>query len=98
MQIVRQGGRIISIGNSQGAPLAIPQELFFRGIRLTSVRMAEARHFYQAIAFIGAERERVNFDLLLTGRYPLEGTGDALRAMAEFREVKPVIEPSMQTN
>src|SRR5579875_1206600 len=93
MQIARLGGRIISIGNSQGAPLSIPQELFFRGLRISSVRMAEARHFYEAIQFIAKQREKFDFDLLLTGRYSLEETGEALKAMAEFREVKPVIFP-----
>jgi L-iditol 2-dehydrogenase len=93
MQIARLGGRIISIGNSQGAPLNIPQELFFRGLRISSVRMAEARHFYEAIQFIAKQREKFDFDLLLTGRYSLEETGEALKAMAEFREVKPVIFP-----
>lgn len=94
MQMARPGARIASIGNSQGAPLSVPQELFFKHLRIIGVRMAEAKHFYQALEFLAAHRSTFEFDLMLTGRYPLEGTSEAIAAMAELREVKPVILPA----
>ena len=94
MQMARPGARIISIGNSQGAPLSIPQELFFKHLRIIGVRMAEAKHFYQALEFLNANRYRFEFELMLTGRYPLSETSAAMAAMAELREVKPVILPA----
>jgi len=94
MQMARLGARIVSIGNSQGAPLSIPPELFFKHLRIIGVRMAEAKHFYQALEFLVAHRYRFEFDLLITGEYPLERTSEAIAAMAELREVKPVILPA----
>jgi len=94
MQMARPGARIVSIGNSQGAPLSIPQELFFKHLRIIGVRMAEAKHFYQALDFLNANRYRFDFELMLTGRYPLAGTSEAIAAMAALREVKPVILPA----
>lgn len=94
MQLARLGARIISIGNSQGAPLSIPPELFFKHLRIQSVRMAEPKHFYEALEFLVAHRYRFEFDLLITGEYSLERTSEAIAAMAELREVKPVIRPA----
>jgi threonine dehydrogenase-like Zn-dependent dehydrogenase len=94
MQLARLGARIISIGNSQGAPLAIPPELFFKHLRIQGVRMAEPKHFYEALEFLMAHRYRFEFDLLITGEYSLDRTSEAIAAMAELREVKPVIRPA----
>jgi L-iditol 2-dehydrogenase len=94
MALARPGGRIVSIGNSQGAPLSIPPELFFKHLRIISVRMAEAKHFYQALEFLATQRYTFDFNLLLTGTYPLERVSEAIAAMAELREVKPVILPA----
>jgi Zn-dependent alcohol dehydrogenase len=55
--------------------------------------MAEARHFYEAIEFLATRRERFDFERILSTRYALEDVGEALAAMAAFREVKPVIVP-----
>lgn len=93
LEMVRPGGRIINIGVQAGTPLSINPGFFFRNVRLNSVVMAEARHFYEAIAFLDTRRERFDFSRVLSSTYPLEGTGDALAAMAAFREVKPVIVP-----
>jgi L-iditol 2-dehydrogenase len=94
MQLARLGARIVSIGNSQGEPLSIPPELFFKHLRIVGVRMAEAKHFYQALEFLVAHRYRFEFDLLITGEYSLDRTSEAIAAMAELREVKPVIRPA----
>ncbi len=93
LEMVRPGGRLINIGVQAGTPLNINPGLFFRNVRLSSVVMAEARHFYEAIEFLATRRQRFNFEQMLSTRYPLEGAGDALAAMAAFREVKPVIVP-----
>ncbi len=55
--------------------------------------MAEARHFYAAIDFLATRGGRFPFERLLSNRFPLERTTEALRGMAAFREIKPVIEP-----
>jgi threonine dehydrogenase-like Zn-dependent dehydrogenase len=93
-EMVRRGGRLINIGVQAGAPLAVNPGVFFRGVRVSSVVMAQARHFYEAIEFLRTRAERFDFSRILSNRYALEGVSDALRAMADMREVKPVIVPS----
>jgi threonine dehydrogenase-like Zn-dependent dehydrogenase len=87
---LRDGGRYLSIGGGGGMNL---QALNSHGYLIT-VRSGEGRHFFQALEFLGSRRNRFPFELMITGEYTLEQTGDALRAMAEYREVKPVIYPN----
>ncbi len=94
LRMARPGGRLVNIGVTGGPPLQIPPILFFRQVCINCVVMAEARHFYQAIDFLAARRKYFNFDRIISGTYNLEHTGDALEAMAAYREVKPVILPA----
>jgi L-iditol 2-dehydrogenase len=95
LRMIRPGGRFVNIGVTGGANLAIPPMIFFRGVRLFGVVMAEARHFYQAIDFLATRRGRFPFEKIITGTYTLARTTDAMKAMAEFREVKPLILPRL---
>lgn len=89
--MVRHGGRIVNIGITGGPPIGITPLSFFRGISLATVVMAEARHFYQAISFLDRRSSAFPFEAMISNTYPLEKASDAIRAMAEFREVKPLI-------
>ncbi len=93
MRLVRPGGRFVHLGTSGGAALALDPALLFRGVRISTVVMAEARHFFEAIEFLATRSARFPFERLLSNRFPLAGTTDALRGMAAFREIKPVIVP-----
>jgi threonine dehydrogenase-like Zn-dependent dehydrogenase len=93
MHFVRPGGRVVSLGTSGGPPLQLDLGLLFRGIRVSTVVMAEARHFYEALQFLESRADRYPFERLLSNRYPLERTTEALRRMATFEEIKPVIMP-----
>ena len=55
--------------------------------------MAEARHFYQAVEFIATRGKLFDFKKLISNTYTLDKLTDALKAMSEFREVKPLILP-----
>lgn len=93
LDLVRPGGRYVSIG-ATGGTLSIPAAaLTIKNVTYSGILMAEGRHFYQALEFL-ASRKEFPFDRLLSGVYPLDRTGDALQAMAELREVKPVILPN----
>src|SRR5579875_3854856 len=94
MQMVRPGGRVVNIGVTGGPPLSLPPDLLFRQIRVNTVVMAEARHFYEAIDFLATRRTKFPFERLFSNRYSLDRTTEALRRMAAFQEVKPIIIPS----
>jgi L-iditol 2-dehydrogenase len=93
MNAVRPGGRFVHLGTSGGPPMPLEPDLLFRGVRIDTVVMAEARHFYQAIEFLATRATAFPFQKLLSNRYPLARTTDALRGMAALREIKPVIMP-----
>ena len=93
VDLVRRGGRIVSIGGGSGN-LEIPAfAMTTKYLTITSVLQAEARHFLQAVQFLSAQSKHFPFESMITGKYSLEGTTDALQAMSEFREVKPVVLP-----
>ncbi len=93
VDLVRRGGRIVSIGGGSGN-LEIPAfAMTTKYLTITSVLQAEARHFLQAVQFLSAQSKHFPFESMITGNYSLEGTTDALQAMSEFKEVKPVVLP-----
>ena len=94
LRMCRPGARFVSIGVSGGPTLALPTDLLFLGISIRTIVMAEARHFYEALEFLSTRQKAFAFERMLSNTFPLSGTTDALRGMAEFREVKPVIVPS----
>jgi threonine dehydrogenase-like Zn-dependent dehydrogenase len=95
LDLVRTGGRFVSIGAS-GGTMTLPAGLFtVKYVDVLGILMAEGRHFLQAVDFLDTRRDQFPFEQMITGRYPLSRVGEALGAMADFREVKPVIIPSM---
>ncbi len=93
LEMIRPGGRLLSIGIG-GSPLSLPPAAFLKAVRISFVVMAEPRHFWQAVDFLSTRRQRFDFDRIISGTYTLDQTTVALRKMATFEEVKPVILPA----
>jgi len=93
VEMVRPNGRVVSIGIGGGPATLSPT--MFKQVRINMVVMAEPRHFYQAIDFLATRRTRFDFDRIISGTYTLDKTTDALRKMASFEEVKPLILPRL---
>ena len=91
LEMVRPGGRVVSVGFSGGPPLPLPATFLFSQKSVKTVVMAEARHFFQALDFLATRRTEFPFERMLSNAYPLDKTTDALRAMANHTEVKPII-------
>jgi L-iditol 2-dehydrogenase len=94
LRMTRPGGRFVQVAGGAGKPIEIPPELLFRGVRTFFPVTAEARHFYQAMNFLDRKRNRYNFSDMISNAFTLEQTGTALRGMAAYTEVKPVIYPN----
>jgi threonine dehydrogenase-like Zn-dependent dehydrogenase len=90
LQMVRPGGRYVSIGGGGKNP--VPLESLGRAISYVNIQQAEPRHWLQAVEFL-ASRRSLPFDEIITGSYDLDGASEAFRLMAEFKIVKPVIRP-----
>lgn len=94
IDLVRRGGRVVSIG-ATGGTISIPGGAFTgKYIDVLGIVMAEGRHFYEAVNFLATRKGDFAFGQMITGTYKLEGVTQALQAMAEFREVKPVVVPN----
>jgi len=89
IEMVRPDGRVVSIWI--GGALAALSPTMFKQVRINIVVMAEPRDFYQAIDFLATRRMCFNFDRIISGTYTLDQTTEALRKMASFEEVKPLI-------
>jgi threonine dehydrogenase-like Zn-dependent dehydrogenase len=90
--LVRLGGRYLTIGGG-GPEISMPVSTLGRMVSYTSIIMAEGRHWLQAVQFL-ASRRSLPFEKMITGRYSLDDATQAIQAMSDFREVKPVIFPS----
>ena len=53
---------------------------------------ADARHFYKALKFIEAHREKVDFSKIVSATYELENINDALDNMAKGKDIKGAID------
>ncbi|MCG7507859.1 zinc-binding dehydrogenase [Mesorhizobium retamae] len=95
LRMSRPGGRLVQVGISGEGDVRISPRLLFRGVQIFSTVMAGARHFYEAIEFVSTRQKHFDFHKLISNRYPLDRLSDALLAMSEFREVKPVIMPQV---
>ena len=97
LDLVRPGGRFVSIGGGGGKLSVSGGALSAKNLQFIGIRSGQGRHYLQAITFL-ATRRSVPFDQLLSRTYSLDTVTDALQAMAELREVKPVVLPSISGN
>ena len=97
LDLVRRGGRVVSIGGGAGNLEVAAFAMTTKYLTISSVLQAEARHFLQAVQFLSAQSKHFPFESMITGTYSLDNTTEALQAMSEFREVKPVVLPQPTT-
>ena len=94
IRMARPGGRLVQIAVGGGGDIMLPPGMLVRGVKLLFPITAEDRHFYQAMQFLEAKRDRYCFDDMISNRYELEETGTALENMFSLTETKPVIYPN----
>lgn len=95
LEIVRRGGRYLSIGAGGAGTMAVSNPtLTIKQLQIVGVLSGQDRHYYQALEFLRTARG-FPFERLISNTYPLEGANEALLAMADLREIKPVIVPSI---
>lgn len=94
LEMVRPGGRLISIGG--GGDATVPASAFVKTVQLESIRGGQANHYLAAIEYL-AKGEDERFSALMGGPYSLDQAGRALEDLAALRVVKPVITPNVCT-
>lgn len=93
IEMVRPGGRYLSIGEGGGSKnLEItPRAMSVKMLNIIGVRSGAGRHFYEAVQFL--EQGKFPFGDLITGTYSLDNVADAFEGMKSMREVKAAIFP-----
>lgn len=89
LSMLRDGGRFVNIGAGGKAEIAVnrlPQEMTFH-----TIRSGEPRHWLQAIDFLASRKKTFPFEEMISARYTLDQVNEAMRAMASYQVVKPVI-------
>jgi L-iditol 2-dehydrogenase len=93
LDLVRRGGRFAAIGVTGGTITLPGGQLTAKGLTILGIIGSESRHFYKGLEFLATRKREFPFEKLLTGVYTLDRITEAFQAMADFREVKPVILP-----
>lgn len=94
IEMVRPGGRYLSIGEGGGSKdiEITPRAMSVKMLNIIGVRSGAGRHFYEALQFL--DHGKFPFGDLVTGTYSLEKVSDAFDAMKSMKEVKAAIFPN----
>ena len=95
IDLIRRGGRFVAIGVGGGDIIMPGGAITHKALQIHGVIGALGRHFWKALQFLATRSDQFPFERLLTGTYTLDRVTDALKAMEEFKEVKPVILPRL---
>lgn len=94
LQMVRPGGRYLSIGEggTSSDVTVSPRALSVNMLEIIGVRSGAGRHFYEAIHFLA--NGRFPFADMITGTYNLSSVANAFNGMKALTEVKAAILPN----
>jgi threonine dehydrogenase-like Zn-dependent dehydrogenase len=94
LEMVRAGGRYLSIGEGGGThDIGVsPRAVSVKMLNIIGVRSGAGRHFYEALQFL--KQGKFPFRELITGTYALENVADAFNGMKAMTEVKAAIFPN----
>ena len=94
LEMVRAGGRYLSIGEGGGTTdIGVsPRAVSVKMLNIIGVRSGAGRHFYEALQFL--QSGKFPFSDLITGTYKLENIADAFNGMKAMTEVKAAILPN----
>jgi L-iditol 2-dehydrogenase len=95
MEMVRRGGRYLVIGQtSMEAEIPIvPGLVMQKHLQIIGNSSATIGHYYKALQLIQNRREKYPFADIVTNKYRLEQINEAVAAMKQGQEIKPVIIP-----
>jgi threonine dehydrogenase-like Zn-dependent dehydrogenase len=94
LEVVRPGGRYLVIGQADPRPVTIQTtHINTRCLEIVGVLSGTIAHFHKALLFLKKNRERFDFEKMISNTYPLRELDAALEAMGALREIKPAILP-----
>jgi L-iditol 2-dehydrogenase len=92
--LVRKGGRYLVVGQADPSPVPLRGTDFnTRQLTVAGSLSGDIPHYYRAIRFLEDFGGRYDFGALLGSPYGLADVNEAIAAMEQMREIKPVILP-----
>ena len=94
IELTAINGRYVVAGTVGGPDQTFPaSDISNKNLSIYGSRSASIDHYYKALTFIRAHRDRFEWDLMLGGRYGLEELTLGLERMQQFTEIKAVVVP-----
>jgi Zn-dependent alcohol dehydrogenase len=95
--MIRKGGRYLVIGqSSSGKTIPIePALIVYKQLDILGFLSADISHFYRSVQLVTNVREKYPLGEIVSSRWRLDQTTEALKAMESGKEIKPVIEFAM---
>ena len=95
MEMVRRGGRYLVMGQtSMEAEIpVVPGLLMQKHMQIIGSASATIGHYYKALQLIYNRRDKYPFAEIVTNKYSLDQVNEAVAAMKQGQEIKPVIIP-----
>lgn len=98
VQMLARNARYVLMGSLGGAPQPIDvPRIITRGIRIRGSMSGAIGDYYSALKILERYRDRFDWDLLLGNTYKLTEISDAISAMTNLTEIKPIIVPAKTT-
>jgi threonine dehydrogenase-like Zn-dependent dehydrogenase len=92
LALARRGGRYLVVGQADPRPVSVRGTDFnIRQLTVVGVLGGDIPHYFKAIRFLSENQSRFHFADLLGSRYSFDKVNEALGALAEGRELKPII-------
>ena len=92
--LVCRGGRYLVIGQTSDWEVPTsPSDLVVRQINIIGSMSGDTSDYWKAMQFIEHHRDKIDFDAMMTTRFPLSRLNEAYAAMARWEEIKPVVLP-----
>ena len=92
IDMARKGGRYLMLGQVPRHTVTFsPNAIQTKQLDIIPSTSASTEHYYKALQFMKVHRDRFPFGEMMTNRYQLDDINEAMNAMKDFREIKPVV-------
>jgi threonine dehydrogenase-like Zn-dependent dehydrogenase len=98
LEMCRDGATFLVLGHygDAGSVLLNPHHITRKQLRIHGSWGSEPRHMHQALDFLLNKGDRFPFEELVTHRFPLDRTMEALETTARWKSTKSVVVPTMR--
>ncbi len=94
LEMIRLGGRYLVLGQLGSQQLEIATSLITRRhATIIGSWSADISHYWKGLQFVSNNKDKYDFDMMISNRYKLEDINEAMESMKAFKEIKPIIVP-----